>query len=56
MTIDERRTTNDEPADEAPREAALIAALADVIERVCVVEQKATVVQSPAPKKPAKAA
>lgn len=36
-----------EKSPEAPQEAALIAVLADIIERLCVEEQPAVVVQSP---------
>lgn len=40
---------------EAPQEAALIAVLSDMIERLCVEERPAVVVQSPQ-QQPAKAA
>lgn len=43
-----------EKPPEEPQEAALIAVLADMIERLCVEERPAVVVQSP--QQPAKAA
>ena len=52
MRNDERSTKNahDGPerglGDEQPREAALIAVLATIIERVCVIEQPRAMVQS----------
>lgn len=48
--MEEQRNTPQPTTDDEPREAALIAALADIIERLCVVEQPATVVQSEPPK------
>jgi hypothetical protein len=45
------------PLDEGTREAALIAVLADIVERTCVIEERPAVLQSPpSEEKPAKAA
>lgn len=49
-----RKEPDQRETPEEPQEAALIAVLADVIERLCVEERPAVVVQSP--ERPAKAA